>query len=539
MLLREAVYHQVYHGSTVYVTLCDARKAFDTVDYDSLFYKLYKMGCNNVLWRILRSFYTDFRSCVFIGGQQSSWFDVLLGVHQGAPLSMLMYMTFNNDLLDLLCTLNLGARVAGFEFPIVCPAYADDVAVIALHKPMVQDIIQKIFEHSAKWRYSVNPSKSHVLIFRKDQCPNRELFLGLHPIGTISRDNHLRVPLATSDVELDAAISERIHAGRSRFFCSLSIGTRFHRLPPNVLSRLYWSIVIPHMTYGLETVAMSAKSIRQLENAHISMAKIIQGLPSQAACVVSLPALGWWSMKHYLMYRRLIFMWQILSLPTESVYKSLLLFIFGWLNNKGRFNVDSYKSPMGMMFFACVQIGVIDYVNQSINQGTYVSMTVWKTKIRAILWQREQRTRTMHSLIYRSSLYFNKCINVGTMWPWWQFCNYNPSLTPQCVVILRLITGNNVISEHWRKPGASRCCQICDAMCSDSIHHMLFECSATVTMNRLLWQKVLEEAPGALSKERTNMNSADRTIFILSGLRGYIIEWNSVFINLCSFISTT
>ena len=106
------------------------------------------MGCNNVLWQVLRHFYINFRSCVFIGNQQSSWFDVLLGVHQGAPFSMKMYMVFNNDLLDCLCSMAIGAGISGVDIPLVCPAFADDVAIVTLHRPLLQRLIIIIIFYS-------------------------------------------------------------------------------------------------------------------------------------------------------------------------------------------------------------------------------------------------------------------------------------------------------------------------------------------------------------------------------------------------------
>ena len=66
----KVVHHNVSMGSDVYVTLCDVRKAYyDTVNYDCLFYKLYRMGCNNILWQIIMNFYAGFKSCVFLGSQ--------------------------------------------------------------------------------------------------------------------------------------------------------------------------------------------------------------------------------------------------------------------------------------------------------------------------------------------------------------------------------------------------------------------------------------------------------------------------------------
>ena len=227
LLLREVIQHNMHQGNTVYVTPCDARKAYDTVNYDGLFYKLYRMGCNNVLWQVLRHFYINFRSCVFIGNQRSPWFDVLLEVHQGAPLSMKMHMVFNNDLLDCLCSMAIGVGISGVDFPLVCPAFADDVAIVTLHKPLLQRLMQHVYKHSATWRYSFNPIKRHVLIFGKDQCPMKSVTLGESSICTLTADTHLGIPLATHTSLLDNAIQERVSSGRARLFCALSIGNKY------------------------------------------------------------------------------------------------------------------------------------------------------------------------------------------------------------------------------------------------------------------------------------------------------------------------
>ena len=134
--------------------------------------------------------YTGFKSCVFIGSQQSSWFDVCLGVHQGAPLSTKMYIIFNNDLLENLCSMAIGPRLSGVEYPLVCPSFADDIAVIALHKPDMQLLLKVVYIHSTKWRYSFNPAKCHILVYGTDQCPGRQLTMGDSVISTRTIDTH-------------------------------------------------------------------------------------------------------------------------------------------------------------------------------------------------------------------------------------------------------------------------------------------------------------------------------------------------------------
>ena len=108
---------------------------------------------------VLKNFYNNFQCCVFVAGKQSSWFNVLQGVHQGGPLSMKMYMAFNNDLLDILCNVNGGAGIHNISTSLACPAFADDVSIVTLYKPNMQLMIDAAYRHSCKWQYEFNPKK--------------------------------------------------------------------------------------------------------------------------------------------------------------------------------------------------------------------------------------------------------------------------------------------------------------------------------------------------------------------------------------------
>ena len=119
--------------------------------------------------------------------------------------------------------------------------------------------------HSCSWRYEFNHKKSHVLIFGPDTCPTRILSLGNNAISTLQDDTHLGVPLSTNTPGMDRAIQHRISNTRGQLYCGLSIGGRFYPIPPTVASKLYWSMIIPRLTYGLELVELSSNSIRALE----------------------------------------------------------------------------------------------------------------------------------------------------------------------------------------------------------------------------------------------------------------------------------
>ena len=92
--LQETANHYIERGSKVFCAMLDASSAFDVVWHDGLFYKLFKIGINGKLWRVLRSAYQDVKSCVLYEGILSPWFNVQQSVRQGGVLSAWFYVIY-------------------------------------------------------------------------------------------------------------------------------------------------------------------------------------------------------------------------------------------------------------------------------------------------------------------------------------------------------------------------------------------------------------------------------------------------------------
>ena len=67
--------------------LYDLQKAYDTVEYAVLLNRLFEVGVNGKMWRVLRSWYDGCKCMVKYNGHLSACFDVSRGVKQGSILS--------------------------------------------------------------------------------------------------------------------------------------------------------------------------------------------------------------------------------------------------------------------------------------------------------------------------------------------------------------------------------------------------------------------------------------------------------------------
>ena len=79
-MLQETIAHHRERQNNVYVVMLDVAKAFDSVWTEGLFYKLFHIGLEGRLWRLLRNRYEGFACKVLVNGTMSvpwgSWQDL-------------------------------------------------------------------------------------------------------------------------------------------------------------------------------------------------------------------------------------------------------------------------------------------------------------------------------------------------------------------------------------------------------------------------------------------------------------------------------
>ena len=109
--------------------MLDASSAFDTVWH---VFKVYSTEINGRLWRVLCSAYTSLKSCVFIDGCISPWFNERQSVRQGGVLSAWLYVKSMNQLPELLESIHMGAFIGDKFYG--CSMQADDAALLAVTK---------------------------------------------------------------------------------------------------------------------------------------------------------------------------------------------------------------------------------------------------------------------------------------------------------------------------------------------------------------------------------------------------------------------
>ena len=107
-------------------------------------------------------------------GKISEYFDSLVGVKQGEPLSSLLFILFLNDLADELEVNvnyfdNDGDEIEQFQKFILL--FADDTLLLAETENELQYMLNKLCIYCKKWNIMVNTDKINIMVFKLSLRP--------------------------------------------------------------------------------------------------------------------------------------------------------------------------------------------------------------------------------------------------------------------------------------------------------------------------------------------------------------------------------
>ena len=144
----------------------DAKKAFDRVPHNCLWYKLHNIGIQGKIMSAIKAMYNaEILSCsVRVNEFITDKFPIKSGVKQGDPMSPTLFSIYVNDLISEINNANMGVKCGNTMLS--CLFYADDIVMLSESPQGLQAQLDILNSWCRKWRMEINQDKTKIVHFR-------------------------------------------------------------------------------------------------------------------------------------------------------------------------------------------------------------------------------------------------------------------------------------------------------------------------------------------------------------------------------------
>lgn len=275
---------------STFACFVDAKKAFDTVNRECLWYKLLTLGINGKMFRAVQSLYDNVRCAVRVNDVTTPFLDVTLGVKQGCRLSPTLFALYVNDLAEEIKALNCGIEMVGDRLALLL--YADDIVLIAPSEQSLQLMLDTVHEWCTKWRLTINKDKTKIIHFRPAAIHCTQFNFRCGDVVLDLTDSYKYLGLwFNKHLDMKFAVNE-LAKSASRALAALY--TKFlyvGGMDYDVFCKLYESLVEPVLLYGAGLWGL--REHKKLNTVQNKACRYFLGLGKNAANIASRGDMGW------------------------------------------------------------------------------------------------------------------------------------------------------------------------------------------------------------------------------------------------------
>ena len=243
----------------------DFSKAFDTINHQLLCLKLEKYGFRGNINNWFKSYLSDRKQYVCIDNSNSTLKDIKFGVPQGSILGPLLFILYINDMWK---STQLNVIHFADDSTAFMP-FSDPVSMCS----SINTELTKIDDWICANQLSLNASKTTYSIFSSKKI-NLSSEIAIRNVS-IERSRCQKF----LGVLLDENLNFQSHINSVRLKVSRAVGIMKKMrdiAPSNILMKLYYALVYPHITYSIEVWGKSSKTaIKRLSNKLLTVQRLL------------------------------------------------------------------------------------------------------------------------------------------------------------------------------------------------------------------------------------------------------------------------
>jgi hypothetical protein len=164
-LLHHLLRHARRNKNSIFVSLLDVSKAFDSVPHDSIKRALKRNGCPNDFIDLVVDQYHQITTSIAYGKESSREIKINRGVKQGDPMSSILFNLVIDELFETIGD-RFGYEIAGVG-SVNARAFADDIALVSGTEVGMQKLLSETEEFLSSRGLELNVKKCIAICLRK------------------------------------------------------------------------------------------------------------------------------------------------------------------------------------------------------------------------------------------------------------------------------------------------------------------------------------------------------------------------------------
>lgn len=245
-----------------YCCFIDYNKAFDSIEHECIWQCLKKQGVEHKYIRILKNIYTNSTAKIKLE-KMGKEIKIDRGVRQGDPLSPKLFTAVLQEIFRKLEWDQYGININGEQLTHL--RFADDIILFATTKEHIQNMVVDLDRESRMMGLSMNISKTKAMSSASEDC----ILLNGEPIEYVKEYTYLGQQIAMTDI-MSKEIDTRIGKAWKSYWQFKEI-MKNTEIKMNIKTKLYNTCVLPVLTYGCQTWALTKAHYRKLRTCQTSM----------------------------------------------------------------------------------------------------------------------------------------------------------------------------------------------------------------------------------------------------------------------------
>ena len=351
LILKEVIYRYTRNKNKAFALFMDMSKAFDRVNHLKLCKILLESNVPADIVFLIFKYLRNQSARIKWGGIFGQVRMVGRGVRQGGILSPYLFKVYIDQVLNRICSQNIGCKLGFFRINII--AYADDLVLLA---PTLEalDMLYGIGSSMLNdLDLLINRNKSKVMVFSTNNSYTKfepEVTLHNEVFEVVSSYKYLGHIIShnLSD-ELDI---EYRHRGFNLKF--ITIKRKFFRLPPDIILFLFKSYCNPHYGINLWNLECTLRNVsyKAFQICYSTAVKSIYGFSKYERNHFIFEICNMLLFRHYLVLVQLKYFRKILEQPHGLIYRLFHEIKYGCYINifnnvfKEKYDVDIRHNDM-------------------------------------------------------------------------------------------------------------------------------------------------------------------------------------------------